>query len=162
MANRETDSFGHDLELPEPRPLDHGHEPRYTQPYDRWRPRDYVFYGGEGYHREFIEPYRGAGAGRYRGRGPKSYVRSDERIREDVNERLTDDPELDASEIQVRVDNGEITLEGIVEDSLAKRRAEDIAYSTRGVRDVHNHLRVDTRVREIPIAPGQGERRSRR
>ena len=41
--------------------------------------------------------------GPHRGRGPKGYTRSDERIREDVNDRLSDDPFVDASEIEVMV-----------------------------------------------------------
>ena len=39
----------------------------------------------------------------HRGRGPRGYTRSDERIREDVNDRLTDDGWLDASDIDVQV-----------------------------------------------------------
>jgi len=84
----------------------------------------------------------GGGMGRYTGRGPKGWQRSDDRIREDVNERLTDHPHIDASEIEVQVQNGEVTLSGTVEDRHAKRLAEDIAESVSGVRDVHNQIRV--------------------
>ena len=80
--------------------------------------------------------------GRYSGRGPKGWQRSDERIREDVSERLADHPHIDASEIEVTVNNGEITLTGTVEDRQAKRLAEDIAESVSGVREVHNQIRV--------------------
>jgi osmotically-inducible protein OsmY len=76
------------------------------------------------------------------GRGPKGYKRSDERIREDVNERLTQDPEIDASEIEVQVKGGEVMLIGIVEMRYAKRRAEDLIESISGVREVHNQLRT--------------------
>jgi hypothetical protein len=76
------------------------------------------------------------------GRGPKGWQRSDERIREDVNERLTDDPHVDASEMEVRVDGGEVTLDGIVETRAMKRRAEDVVHAVSGVKDVHNRLRV--------------------
>jgi osmotically-inducible protein OsmY len=76
----------------------------------------------------------------YSGRGPKDYQRSDERIREDANDALTRDPEIDASDIQVSVSNGEITLKGEVEDRRAKRRAEDCVEQLAGVRDVHNEL----------------------
>lgn len=81
-------------------------------------------------------------SGPHAGRGPRGYQRSDERIREDVNERLTDHPDIDASEIEVRVDNGEVTLIGAVEDRRTKRLAEDVAESVSGVRDVHNQLRI--------------------
>jgi len=80
--------------------------------------------------------------GRYSGRGPKGWQRSDERIREDVSERLADHPHLDASEIEVTVNNGEVTLSGTVEDRQSKRLAEDIAESVSGAREVHNQLRV--------------------
>jgi osmotically-inducible protein OsmY len=76
----------------------------------------------------------------YSGRGPKDYQRSDERIREDANDALTRDPEIDASDIQVSVSKGEITLKGEVEDRRAKRRAEDCVEQLAGVRDVHNEL----------------------
>jgi BON domain len=78
----------------------------------------------------------------YRGRGPKGYTRSDDRIREDVNDRLTDDWSLDASDIEVSVSGGEVTLSGTVNSRMDKRRAEDIAESVSGVRNVQNNLRV--------------------
>jgi len=78
----------------------------------------------------------------HRGRGPKSYTRSDDRIREDVNDQLTDDPMLDASDIDAKVANGEVTLSGHVESRQAKRRAEDIADRIAGVKHVQNNLRV--------------------
>jgi osmotically-inducible protein OsmY len=78
----------------------------------------------------------------HRGRGPKGYTRSDDRIREDVCDRLTDDPHVDASEIDVRVANGEVTLSGTVTDRTAKRHAEDLAERIGGVRHVQNNLRV--------------------
>jgi hypothetical protein len=82
--------------------------------------------------------------GRFAGRGPKGWHRPDDRIREDVNERLTDHPHVDASELEVSVQNGEVTLTGTVEERHAKRLAEDIAESVSGVRDVHNQIRVQT------------------
>jgi hypothetical protein len=76
------------------------------------------------------------------GRGPRGWQRSDDRIKEDVCERMTQDPRLDASDLEVRVANCEITLTGSVADREAKRLAEDIAESVSGVRDVHNQIRV--------------------
>jgi osmotically-inducible protein OsmY len=78
----------------------------------------------------------------HRGRGPRGYTRSDERIREDVSDWLMEDRYVDASEIDVTVSNGEVTLAGMVDSREAKRRAEDIAASAMGVKDVHNSLRV--------------------
>src|SRR5688572_25409009 len=76
------------------------------------------------------------------GRGPKGYTRSDERIREDICDRLSDDDEVDARDITVTVKGAEVTLEGTVNDRRSKHRAEDIAESVSGVKDVNNHLRA--------------------
>jgi hypothetical protein len=88
----------------------------------------------------------GAGAygerGGHAGKGPKGYRRSDDRIREDVCERLTEHPEVDAGEIEVSVKDGEVTLTGTVDERQAKRIAEDVAESVSGVKDVHNQVRV--------------------
>jgi hypothetical protein len=82
------------------------------------------------------------GAENHRGRGPKGYRRSDDRIRELVCERLTDDPHIDASQIEVKVENGEIQLEGFVTDRRAKWWAEELAHRVTGTTDVQNRLRV--------------------
>ena len=81
-------------------------------------------------------------AGSHRGRGPRDYRRSDERIREDINDRLTDHAYLDAYDIEVMVSQGEVTLSGTVESRRDKRTAEDIADSVSGVKNVQNNLRV--------------------
>jgi len=81
-------------------------------------------------------------AGPHRGRGPQGYQRSDARIEEDVCEHLTHHGMLDATGIQVQVENGEVTLTGTVESRQAKRLAEDILDAISGVRDIHNQLRV--------------------
>jgi osmotically-inducible protein OsmY len=78
----------------------------------------------------------------HRGRGPKGYRRSDERIKEDVNDRLSDDYYLDASDVEVMVENTEVTLTGTVRSRNDKRRAEDIAEGVSGVSNVENRLRV--------------------
>jgi len=80
--------------------------------------------------------------GEHRGRGPKNYTRSDDRIHEDVSDRLSDDSWLDASEIEVKVANGEVTLNGLVASREDKRHAEDLADEISGVRHVQNNLRI--------------------
>jgi osmotically-inducible protein OsmY len=98
------------------------------------------WFGGEdAERRRRMDEQRG---GQHRGRGPKGYTRSDERIREDVSDRLSDDPFVDASEIEVMVTACEVTLSGTVKSRDAKRRAEDIAEQVSGVRHVQNNLRV--------------------
>lgn len=131
--------------------------------YERDEGRGYgsEMYGrGQGYERGGRYGYGGGyggaygyGMGQFRGRGPRGYQRSDERIREDVCERLTDDPEIDASNLEVTVKNCEVTLSGTVSSREDKRRAEECAEEVSGVKDVHNTLRVSAE-------QGAGEQRS--
>lgn len=78
----------------------------------------------------------------HRGKGPRGYRRSDERVAEDVNQSLTDDRAVDASDIEVTVSDCEVTLNGTVTSRAAKRRAEDCADAVSGVAHVQNNLRV--------------------
>jgi hypothetical protein len=80
--------------------------------------------------------------GPHAGRGPRGYQRSGQRIEEDVCERLSQHGQLDASDIQVKVENGEVTLTGTVGSRQEKRMAEDALDTVPGIRDVHNQLRV--------------------
>jgi len=89
----------------------------------------------------------------YRGRGPKNYSRSDERIQEDISERLWDADDVDASDVTVEVKNGEVTLRGNVERRSIKHRIEDIADACSGVKDIHNEIRVQPR-NEWPYGRG--------
>jgi hypothetical protein len=78
----------------------------------------------------------------HRGKGPKGYARSDERIREDISDHLTQDYLVDATNIEVAVVECECTLNGTVGTRDEKRRAEDIAERVMGVKHVQNNLRV--------------------
>jgi len=78
----------------------------------------------------------------HRGKGPKGYKRSDDRIRDDVNDHLTQDHLIDATLIEVVVLDSECTLNGTVQTRDEKRRAEDIAERIMGVSHVQNNLRV--------------------
>lgn len=80
--------------------------------------------------------------GIFRGKGPKNWVRSDARIRDEVCELLANDPEIDATDIEVTVKDGEVTLSGTVDDRHTKRLAEHVLDDVLGVKDVHNQLRV--------------------
>jgi hypothetical protein len=110
---------------------------------DEWGRSEYPARRGYGYRSDYgvVGRSRRSPFG-YVGRGPKGYRPSDDRIRDQVNERLTMHPEVDASEVDVRVDKGIVTLTGTVEDRHAKRLAEDIAEDVFGVDDVKNELRV--------------------
>jgi hypothetical protein len=83
--------------------------------------------------------------GPHRGKGPRNYQRPDERIIEDLNDRLCDNPYIDASEIDVSVAQGVVVLSGTVENRDSKRLAEDIGESVSGVQDVENRLHVKMR-----------------
>jgi hypothetical protein len=130
----------------------------YSQPFGRsYGQSGYGGYGeGERFERGGRYGYGGGygyGTGQFRGRGPRGYQRSDERIREDVCERLTDDPQIDASNLEVTVKGGEVTLSGTVNSREDKRRAEECAEDISGVKDVHNGLRISAE-------QGAGEQRS--
>ena len=92
----------------------------------------------------------------YRGVGPRNYKRSDERIREDLNERLTEADDIDASGLSVDVSNGVATLSGTVEQRWMKHRAEDLADSCSGVQDVRNHIQVGYGAATGSMATGVG------
>jgi osmotically-inducible protein OsmY len=81
-------------------------------------------------------------AGSHRGKGPKGYRPTDERLREKVCELLTDDPFVDATDITVSVANGEITLSGSVETRSMKYAVEDLVADIPGVSAVHNSIQV--------------------
>lgn len=117
--------------------------------YDRDNDRSWNRRGDESYNwGENSHPYNqhtshySSDLARHRGKGPKGFIRSDERIREDINSRLTDDAYVDASDIDVTVEKGEVTLTGTVPDRSSKRRAEDISELVSGVTNVENRLRV--------------------
>ena len=90
-----------------------------------------------------------------RGRGPRNYRRSDERILEDVCERLMEDDYVDAADIEVQVQDGVVTLTGTVHERWEKHRAEDITDACSGVREVENRIRVSS-ARRGPSARESG------
>jgi hypothetical protein len=75
-------------------------------------------------------------------RGPKGYTRSDERIREDISERLYHSPHIDSSEVTVTVSSGKVTLDGTVPSRWMRHAIENEADRCSGVRDIDNNLRV--------------------
>jgi osmotically-inducible protein OsmY len=80
--------------------------------------------------------------GGHKGKGPKDYKRSEERIKEDAYDHLSDDDMVDATNVQVQVQDNEVILSGTVNDREQKRRAEDIVESISGVTNVQNNIRV--------------------
>jgi hypothetical protein len=86
----------------------------------------------------------GEGPISYRGRGPRGYTRSDERLLETICERLTDDPRIDAGDIEVEVKQQVVTLRGSVDDRRTKYAVEELVDKA-GARDIENQLRVNAR-----------------
>ena len=78
----------------------------------------------------------------HRGHGPVGYTRSDERIRDDASDKLTEDWRVDARAVEISVASGEVTLDGTVPSREQKRRAEDVVDDLSGVKNVQNNLRV--------------------
>jgi hypothetical protein len=81
-------------------------------------------------------------SGLFHGRGPKNWLSSDTRIQDEVSELLARDSHIDATNIEVVVKEGEVTLSGSVPDRRTKRLAEEALDEVMGVRDVHNRLKV--------------------
>ncbi len=104
--------------------------------------------GGQGRRERFAMPLDGFVADQFpdqtsfTGKGPKGYQPAVNNIRDQVCERLMRHPEIDASDIEVTVDGGEVTLTGGVDSRRTKRLAEDVAEEAPGVTDVHNRLRI--------------------
>src|SRR5438105_14953360 len=92
--------------------------------------------------------------GPYRGRGPRGYARSPARIYEDLCDRLTENPFIDAFDIDVAVAGTEVTLSGAVQDVIAMRQAQAIAEEVAGVTHVHNRLQL-REAAEREKTPGQ-------
>lgn len=79
---------------------------------------------------------------RFGRRTPKGYTRSDERIKDDLCERLYHTEDVDVGEVTIEVRDGTITLEGSVPERRMKHRIEDIAEQCIGVHDVENRIRI--------------------
>lgn len=86
--------------------------------------------------------------GPHSGKGPKGYTRSDDRILEEISDALMAHGDIDASDIEVEVTGGEVTLSGHVDSRETKRAAEDLVHDIQGVHDVQNSLRIPGRGRD--------------
>lgn len=111
---------------------------------DRYRSERYGRYGSQRRRTPYVlYAEYWATPGPYAGVGPKGYQRSSNDLKERVCERLESAGDIDASTVEVDVEDGEVTLSGTVNDRRQKRLIEDCAESVYGVRDVHNHLRIE-------------------
>jgi osmotically-inducible protein OsmY len=80
--------------------------------------------------------------GSHAGQRAKFHRRSDDKIHEEIWELLSNNADLDATEIELHVEAGEVTLTGNVDSRDARWLAEDLVSSVTGVREVNNRLKV--------------------
>ncbi|MYN14836.1 BON domain-containing protein [Pusillimonas sp. TS35] len=80
---------------------------------------------------------------------PKGYIRSDDRIREDICEQLIFSG-MDVRDVTVEVKDGRVLLDGTVSNRRVKHAIEDCADASSGVKDVDNRIRVVE-----PYTPGE-------
>ncbi len=106
-------------------------------------------YGAGAHERQMTESDMGLGwraeeidRGPHWGKGPKGYRRSDERIKDDVCDSIAQQGWIDATDVEVRVENGVVVLTGTVASRDDKRRLEQMADRIHGVEDVRNEIRV--------------------
>ena len=105
------------------RPRPSGEEPGDSAGYARGYSRDHI----PGWADD--AGHRGDG---YRGHGPRRAQPQDEDLLDTLCERLSGDPDIDASEIDVTVREGIVALSGTVPSRQTRRDAEAIAESLRG------------------------------
>lgn len=78
----------------------------------------------------------------HRGHGPRDWRRSDDQLRDAVCEALAADGALDARDMNVGVDDGEVILSGVCPCVHSRALAEAIAREVVGVRTVHNFVGI--------------------
>ena len=74
---------------------------------------------------------------------PRGVRRSDERIAREIETLLSQHPQVDASDIEVQVENGVVTLLGRVKSPLEQQTAEGMTENIIGVLKVNNQLYID-------------------
>jgi hypothetical protein len=116
---------------------------RFAEPYNGGQFARSQYGIGRPYHSDQVDhssPGYGAALPNFSGVGPKGYVRSDDKIYDEVCEVLFTNPFVDASDIDVKVANGIVTLSGTVENRSAKKEAERSTENILGVIDIKNDL----------------------
>jgi hypothetical protein len=76
-------------------------------------------------------------------------------VRDEVCERIARSG-VNAMDVEVEVENGEVTLSGYAESREDKRRLEDLADDVFGVDEVHNHVRIRRGEQSPSLAAGTG------
>jgi hypothetical protein len=79
----------------------------------------------------------------HKGKGPRNYHRSDELIMEDIHDRIAADWNMDALDVDIKVEKGVVHLAGQVRDRSSRDRIEDITEAVRGVKSIENKIRIE-------------------
>lgn len=80
---------------------------------------------------------------RGRGKGPKDWKLSDEKLKDRVCHALTHSQEVDPSELEVSVKDQVVYLKGKISSRGMKTVAEDLVSSIPGVEDVFTQLKIE-------------------
>jgi hypothetical protein len=118
---------------------------RFAEPYTGGQFARSHYGIGKQYHSDQVDhssPGYGAVLPNFSGIGPRGYIRSDEKIHDEVCEVLFRNPFVDASDVDVKVQNGIVTLSGSIANRSAKKEAERSTENILGVIDVKNDLRI--------------------
>ena len=112
---------------------------QYNPPYDQQYGRHFGQQYGQGqpYDRSY-----GQSGGRRFTSGPKGYQRSDERLKEDISERLMESHYIDSSDVSIDVRGAKVVLDGTVPSRHMKHAIEDLVDACPGVQDIDNRVRV--------------------
>lgn len=111
--------------------------------------------------RSYFDARGDEASGPHRGRGPRGWSPSDDRIREEVSDALMEDRLLDARGIEVEVADGAVTLRGEVGGHSDPQLAERIARGVAGVKDVTTELSVSDRANPKLEDPNRRDREDR-
>lgn len=98
----------------------------------------------------------------YRGVGPRTRFDEDEELRDMICRRLKDDPELDVSDVIVRVIDNEAIIDGAVRSRREAEHIIHLAEDVPGIVHVRDRLGRqrggDDRIRRATIGMGYDER----
>jgi osmotically-inducible protein OsmY len=75
--------------------------------------------------------------------GVACIVKPDDSLREDISAALAEDPSTRPYDIAVRVDDGEVTLDGVVDSWDGKQIVAGVAKGVAGVREITNNIGID-------------------
>jgi osmotically-inducible protein OsmY len=67
---------------------------------------------------------------------------SDDLLYDRVNRRLITDPDLGARQLQVKVEQGVVTVSGLVESEKMQKKVEKVVKKVKGVKKIVNETKV--------------------